>query len=117
MRFRMLAPSRVKKAKTEGSQEVLRRLEEFLENNCDEPVKILYGFWEDQQNAVTYQELRQAVIDGMIDQETLRLWSQDYSVLMANRLRSLWTEAIAAQQDNRFLTERHLRFKPRLQAY
>lgn len=96
MRFRMLAPSRVKKAKTEGSQEVLRRLEEFLENNCDEPVKILCGFWKDQQNAVTYQELRQAVIDGMIDQETLRLWSQDYSILTANRLRSLWTEAIAA---------------------
>ena len=103
MRFRMLAPSRVKKAKTEGSQEVLRRLEEFLENNCDEPVKILYGFWEDQQNAVTYQELRQAVIDGMIDQETLRLWSQDYSVLMANRLRSLWTEICVSNPDSRHI--------------
>lgn len=59
-------------------------------------MQILCGFWEDQQNAITYQELRQAVVDGAISQETLRLWSQDYSVLVANRLSNLWTDAIVA---------------------
>lgn len=57
-------------------------------------MRILCGFWEDQQNAITYQELRQAVIDGAISQETLRLWSQDYSVLVANQLSSMWMNAI-----------------------
>ena len=33
MAFRIIAPSRVKKAKPEGSREVLRRLEEYLEHN------------------------------------------------------------------------------------
>lgn len=59
-------------------------------------MKILCGFWEDQQNAITYQELRQAVVDGVISQETLHLWSQDYSVLVANRLSNMWTDAIVA---------------------
>lgn len=35
-------------------------------------------------------------MDGAISQETLRLWSQDYSVLVANRLSNLWTDAIVA---------------------
>lgn len=96
MGFRIIAPKRVKKVKTKNSQEVLRRLENYLENSCDEPVQILCGFWEDQQNAITYQELRQAVTEGAISQETLRLWNQDYSVLVANRLSSLWTDAIVA---------------------
>lgn len=98
MGLRMTAPKRVRKVKTENSQEVLRRLEEYLESDAAswEPVEILCGFWEDQQNAITYQELRQAVQDGALSQETMRLWTQDYSVLVAGRLSSLWTNALAA---------------------
>lgn len=91
-----MAPKRIKKARTKDSQEVLQRLEEYLENSCDEPVQILCGFWKDQQNVITYQELRRAVEDGTISQETLRLWQQDYSVLVANKLSYLWQDAMAA---------------------
>lgn len=35
-------------------------------------------------------------MDGAISQETMLLWSQDYSVLVANRLSNLWTDAIVA---------------------
>ena len=98
MGLRMIAPQRVRKVKTKNGREVLRRLEKYLESAAvtGEPVEILCGFWEDQQNAITYQELRQAVMDGAISQETMRLWAQDYSVLVANRLRNLWTDAIMA---------------------
>ncbi len=98
MGLRMIPPKRVKKTKTGNGQEVLRRIEEYLESDAvtGEPVEILCGFWRDQQNAITYQELRQAVMDGAISQETLRLWSRDYSVLVANRIGSLWTDAIMA---------------------
>ncbi len=98
MGFRMIPPKRVRKAKTKNGQEVLRRLQEYLESDAAtwEPVEILCGFWEDQQNAITYQELRQAVKDGALSAETMRLWSQDYSILVADRLRSLWTDAIMA---------------------
>ena len=95
MGFRMIAPKRVKKVKSENGREILRRLEEYLESVAvtGELVEILCGFWQDQQNALTYQEIRQAVIEGAISQETLRLWMQDYSVLVATRLGSLWTNA------------------------
>lgn len=98
MGLRMTAPKRIKKVKSENSQEVLQRLEEYLESDAAswEPVEILCGFWEDQQNAITYQELRQAVQDGALSQETMRLWTQDYSVLVAGMLSSLWTNALAA---------------------
>lgn len=98
MGFRIIAPKRVLKVKTKNGKEVLRRIDEYLESAAvtGEPVEILCGFWEDQQNAITYQELRQAVIDGAISQETLRLWTQDYSVLVASKLNNLWTNAIIA---------------------
>lgn len=59
-------------------------------------MKLLCRFWEDQQNAISYQELRTAVMAGYLSLETLQLWQQDYSVLVANRLRSMWTNAAAA---------------------
>ena len=98
MGFRIISPKRVRKVKTKNSQEVLRRLKEFLESAAvtGEPIQILCGFWEDQQNAITYQELRQAVINGAISHETLRMWSQDYSILVANKLSRMWTDAMVA---------------------
>lgn len=52
--------------------------------------------WQDQQDAITYQELRKAVADGSLSKETLEAWQQDYSVLVAERLQSMWTQAMAA---------------------
>ena len=94
----MIRPKRIKKVKTENGREILRRLEGYLKSAAvtGEPVEILCGFWEDQQKAITYQELRQAVKDGDISQETLRLWVQDYSVLVATQLSKLWADAARA---------------------
>ena len=83
---------RVRKAKTRNSQEVLLRLQEFLEQDAGtgELVSVLCGFWEDQQEAISYQELRQIVMDGTVSKEMLQLWSQDYSKLVANTFSNTW---------------------------
>lgn len=86
----------LKKTHTKNSKEVLRRLQSYLEGNCGRFVVILCGFWKDQQDAVTYQELRQAVADGTITTEMLQLWMQDYSVIVAGQLAGMWADAIAA---------------------
>lgn len=98
MGFRMIAPKRLRKAKTKNSKEILNRLEEYLKSVTvtGEFVKVLCGFWEDQQNAITYQELRQIVQDGSVEQETLQLWAQDYSILVANQLNGMWMDAVIA---------------------
>ena len=96
MSIRIVPARRVRKVKTKNGQEVLRRLEAYLESECDDPVEILCGFWKDQQDAITYQELRQAVLDGALTTENLELWRQDYSILVADRLNNMWTKAIEA---------------------
>ena len=96
MSFRIIPAKRVKKKKTANGKEVLRRLKEFLDDNCDEMAEILCGFWQDQQDAITYQELRQAILDGDISQQTLMEWSHDYSILVAKKLGNIWNSAIVA---------------------
>lgn len=85
-----------RKARTKDSREVLRRLQSYLDSNCGKFAVILCSFWKDQQDAVTYQELRQAVADGTITTEMLQLWMQDYSLLVAGQLAGMWADAVAA---------------------
>lgn len=88
----------IRKVKTRESQEVLQRLQLFLESDdvIKTPVRILTRFWEDQQHAIGYSELRQIVQDGTVSPEALQLWSQDYSVLVANQFYSVWMDAVKA---------------------
>lgn len=57
-------------------------------------MEFLCGFWKDQQDAITYQELREAVKAGQVDEETLRQWRQDYASLVKTQLNTLWEKAL-----------------------
>ena len=48
--------ARIKKAKAGNAEEVLEKLQSYLDDNMEEPVEILCGFWEDQQNTIRKQE-------------------------------------------------------------
>lgn len=87
---------RVGKTRTQNAEEVLARLKGYLDGDFKEPVRILCGFWKDQQDAISYQELREAVKTGILNEETYRLWSQDYSVLVTKHLKPVWEKAIRA---------------------
>lgn len=84
------------KMKVGNAEEILKRLEDYLKDNESDPIQILCGFWKDQQAAITYQELREAVIAGALTKETFNLWSKDYSVLVQNKLRYVWEDAMKA---------------------
>ena len=98
MGFRMILPKRVKKVKSKSAQEVLDRLNGFLESAdvVEKPVEFLCGFWKDQQTAITYQELREAVLAGYIGNEILQQWRQDYSYLVKTQLNDMWVNAMQA---------------------
>lgn len=87
---------RLKRVRGRNAEEALARLKSYLEGDLKEPVRILCGFWKDQQNAISYQELREAVKTGALDEDTYRLWSQDYSVLVTKHLKPVWEEAMRA---------------------
>ena len=53
---------RFRKARAGNGAEILKKLEDYLKSASTEPVELLCGFWKDQSNAITYQELRQALM-------------------------------------------------------
>jgi len=96
MAFIFKYPIRKKRKKTKASKEVLNRLNRYLAESIEEPVEMLARFWNDQQDAITYQEIREAILNGYISEETLELWIQDYSMLVMTGMNLLWNNAMAA---------------------
>ena len=78
------------------AQAILDRLAAYLHDSESEPVEMLCGFWKDQQDAITYQEMRTLVLEGYVDEVTARLWQQDYSDLVKNRMPQIWNGAMIA---------------------
>ncbi|GEO26240.1 hypothetical protein AAC03nite_20250 [Alicyclobacillus acidoterrestris] len=74
---------------------ILQTLEAFLK--LEEPVIIqwLRSLWENQQNAVTYGELRDAILDGVLTIDYLKQWQEDYAKLVAEKIAPKWRDAMA----------------------
>ena len=59
--------------------DILRRLSKFIDRESPKLAQFLYRMWSDEQQAVTYKELKEAIIDGSLSINYLRQWQQDYS--------------------------------------
>lgn len=96
--FIFKAPKRrcIQKSASKDGQEILNRLNEYLDGNADEPAKFLVNFWKDQGNAFSYKEIREAILEGTVSEETMRLWQQDYTKMVADKMYPVWLEAITA---------------------
>ena len=64
MAFRFMKPkSRARPIKkSEESQDVLDKLQEYLDSALEEPVRFLVRFWRDQAAVITYKELRRIAV-------------------------------------------------------
>ena len=97
MAFLFFLKKKVRKQQpSKTSQEILDRLNHYLNGDIEESVQFLVRFWEDQSHVFTYQEIRQILLDGTVSAQTLETWRQDYSKLVVNRMQSLWKDAMAA---------------------
>ncbi len=98
MAFVFKAPKRryIQKSASKDGQEVLDRLNAYLDGNADEPAKFLVNFWKDQGNAFSYKEIREAMLEGTVSEETMRLWQQDYTKMVADKMYPVWLNAITA---------------------
>ncbi len=85
-----------KRKRSKDGQEVLTRLSSFLSAEQKRPVKILSKFWEDQQDAITHQELRTAVLQGFLNETTFKQWTEDYSYMISTQMEPIWSGAIEA---------------------
>lgn len=84
-----------KSRKEDNSDLILERLKQYLQS-ADGPIVMLSGFWDDQRDAISYQELRMLVENGTLDEATLEEWQQDYSRLVAEKMPEVWGDAILA---------------------
>lgn len=87
----------VKKASWENMQDAaLRKLLTFLNTNEPELVKFLQSFWDNQQRAITYKEIRESIMSGYLDEEMLNDWRQDYSRFVIDHVEPMWMKAMEA---------------------
>ncbi len=71
----------------------LTRLERFLDTATPRVVNCLTRVWKDQQQAITYRELSDAIDAGEISAGYLDEWRQQYSRLVTTELAPSWEEA------------------------
>lgn len=81
-------------AKEVAKQTALDKLRSFLDANEPEMVYFLTNTWNAQGKAITYKELREALINGDIDQSLLYQWNEDYAKFVTEHLQPAWENAI-----------------------
>lgn len=79
---------------------ILQLLRSFLDAKEPSLVYLLVNTWRTQGKAITYKELREAILSGDIDQELWEAWQQDYSRFVVQHMQPAWLDAIgtAAKQ-------------------
>ena len=81
----------------------LQKLRSYLDAKEPGLVYFLVTLWRNQGKAITYKELREAILAGDIDANLLEDWRQDYARFVVQHLQPRWLDAIkaAAQEISR----------------
>ncbi len=98
------------RAVRKSSGEVKTKLRMFLDKNEPQLVKILQTLWQNQGKAITYKEIREAILSGEFAHEGeiaggyaekwLNAWRQDYSKFVIEQMLPEWEKAIKAGANN-----------------
>lgn len=86
--------------KASSHDAALLKLRRFLDTNEPKLVHFLQNLWNSQRRAITYKELREAILAGALSADLLYEWQEDYSAFLLEHLQPLWLEAMkqAAEQ-------------------
>lgn len=77
----------------------LQKLRSFLDTNEPDLVYFLVNLWGAQGKAITYKELREAILAGDLSAELLEEWQQDYVKFVTKHLEPAWKKAMEAASD------------------
>lgn len=92
--------------KSKAEVDILQKLNDFVDSNVGAPMTVLARLWKDQQEALSYKEIREAIQNGELDQETIEAWLQDYSVFVSQHFAPLWMKAAKVGAENQPLTRK-----------
>lgn len=96
MSYLFKARARKKIKKSDEGAAVLRKLRSFLDRNEPRLVYWLVYTWRTQGEAVTYKELREAILSGALPPDLLGEWQQDYAAFVRDVLYPEWMNAMDA---------------------
>lgn len=89
-------PRKLVKRKSRDQYDALHRLNSFLDRNNPRLVRFLIRTWKDQEAAITYKELREAILHGTMTEETFKAWQEDYAVFFNRYLKDILINATTA---------------------
>ncbi len=91
---RKVSPAILELRKNKKAEKVLNKLNDFINATEPEATFFLTRMWKDQQQAVTYKELREAILRGEIDNKTFQAWQDDYANFVNEKLKPIWRDAM-----------------------
>lgn len=94
--FKKISYPRVNVQKGAAETALLRKLRSFLDKNEPGLVYLLMNLHQAQGKAITYKELREAILAGSISAELLEEWMQDYNKFVVDHLKPAWEKAMEA---------------------
>lgn len=86
-------PAAIAKASPAASA-ALKKLRGFLDQAEPRVVYFLVSLWRSEERAITYKELREAILDGDLPPTVLEDWQQDYSRFVVDHMLPAWEAAI-----------------------
>lgn len=92
--------------KADAPNVALTKLRTFLDTKEPQLVEFLQNLWGAQGRAITYKEIREAILKGYLTKEILDEWQKDYSKFVIDYIVPLWKEAMEAANEpiNRYNT-------------
>ncbi len=90
----------------------LQKLRSFLDSTEPDLVHFLVNLWNAQGRAITYKELREAILNGEISAEYLAQWQQDYAKFVTEHLHPAWEDAMRTATDDMAAKFKDWNFNP-----
>lgn len=88
--------AQIEKSNARAMHIALRKLRTFLDASEPRLVYFLTNLWHAQGRAITYKELREAILAGVLDAAYLEQWHEDYARFVVRYLQPAWEEAMKA---------------------
>jgi hypothetical protein len=82
--------------KNAAESAALEKLRSFLDAKEPGLVRFLVNLWRAQGKAITYKELREAILAGEISAEYMDQWIQDYTKFVTDHMQAAWEESMKA---------------------
>lgn len=79
--------------KASANRIALRQLYSFIDVNEPRLARFLNNMWREQEKAITYKQIREAILSGDITPAMVESWQQSYSRFVSEHMLPKWEEA------------------------